>query len=71
MGESGGVAGLVGRRLPGHFVGEVVAEAARALGAGAEIRVRLPNGELDEALLCSSARTTVRSDHGPPPQEVR
>jgi len=53
MGDDAGVAALVGRRLrlPGHFVDEVVVEAARALGHGAEIRVRLPNGELDEAVL--------------------
>jgi hypothetical protein len=55
MPEVVGVAALVGRRLrlPGHFVGEVVVEAARPLGTGAEIRVRLLNGELDEAVLGS------------------
>ena len=43
---------LAGRRvrLPGHFAGEVTVEGARPLGAGAELRVRLPDGELDEAV---------------------
>ena len=47
------VSSLVGRRvhLVGHFVGDVVIEAARSLGSGAEVRVRLPDGELDEAVL--------------------
>ena len=44
---------LAGRRvrLPGHFAGEVTVEYARPLGAGAELRVRLDTGELDEAVL--------------------
>ena len=44
---------LIGHRLslPGHFEGEVAIEAARPLGAGVEVRVRLANGELDEAVL--------------------
>ena len=44
---------LVGRRvnLPGHFVGEVTIEYARPLGSGAELRVRLASGVLDEAVL--------------------
>ena len=44
---------LVGRRvtLPGHFVDAVTVEGARLLGSGAELRVRLPTGELDEAVL--------------------
>lgn len=44
---------LVGRRvaLPGHFLGEVIIEAARTLGTGVEVRVRLSNGALDEAVL--------------------
>ncbi len=44
---------LIGRRLalPGHFEGDVVVEAARALGSGVELRVRLLSGELDEAVL--------------------
>ena len=44
---------LVGRRvtLPGHFVDAVIVEDARPLGAGAELRVRLTTGELDEAVL--------------------
>ena len=46
---------LVGRRvnLPGHFVGEVTIEHARPLGSGAELRVRLASGTLDEAVLSS------------------
>ena len=44
---------LVGRRvtLPSHFVDAVIVEDARPLGAGAELRVRLTTGELDEAVL--------------------
>ena len=45
--------GLVGRRvtLPGHFAEQVTIEDARPLGSGAELRVRLASGELDEAVL--------------------
>ena len=45
--------GLIGSHvaLPGHFVGLVTVEHARQLGEGAELRVRLPNGELDETVL--------------------
>ena len=45
--------GLVGRRvtLPGHFAEPVTIEDARPLGSGAELRVRLASGELDEAVL--------------------
>ena len=45
--------GLIGSdvALPGHFVGPVTVEHARPLGTGAELRVRLPNGELDETVL--------------------
>jgi SNF2 family DNA or RNA helicase len=44
---------LVGRRvvLPGQFEGEVVVEVARSLGSSIELRVRLPSGDLDEAVL--------------------
>ena len=47
------ILGLVGRRvtLPGHFVDEVTIEDARPLGSGAELRVRLVGGELDETVL--------------------
>jgi superfamily II DNA or RNA helicase len=47
------IGALIGRRLtlPGHFEGEVVVEAARPLGTGIELRVRLPSGDLDEAVL--------------------
>ena len=54
--ESSAVASLrrlVGRRvtLPGHFAEPVTIEDARPLGSGAELRVRLAAGELDEAVL--------------------
>ena len=44
--------GLVGRRvaLPGHFVDAVTVVGARPLGAGAELRGRQADGELDEAV---------------------
>ncbi len=44
---------LVGRRLTleGHFHGPVLVEGVRALGSGIELRVRLPNGQLEEAVL--------------------
>lgn len=43
----------VGQRvqLPGHFVEAVVLEDARPLGSGYEIRVRLPSGRLEEAVI--------------------
>lgn len=40
--------------LPGHFVDLVTVEHIRALGDGAELRVRLPNGELDETVLSAN-----------------
>ena len=48
-----GLQALVGQRvtLPGHFVDPVTVEHARPLGRGAELRVRLANGELDETVL--------------------
>jgi len=47
---------LEGRRvsLPGHFDGVVTIEGIRALASGAEIRVRLATGDLDETILSSS-----------------
>ena len=43
----------MGRRvaLPGHFVDAVTVVGARPLGAGAELRVRQADGQLDEAVL--------------------
>lgn len=43
----------IGQRieLPGHFSEPVVLEAVRALGAGYECRVRLPDGSLEEVVL--------------------
>ena len=48
-----GLKGLVGTRLPlpGHFVGPVTVEHVRPLDGGVELRVRLPDGELDETVL--------------------
>ena len=40
--------------LPGHFDGVVTIERVRALDSGAEIRVRLATGDLDETILSSS-----------------
>ena len=50
---------LVGRRvtLPGYFVGAVTVGDARLLGSGAELRVRLPTGDLDEAVLSREGLT--------------
>ena len=44
---------LIGRRLslPGHFDGSVTIEAARPLGSGVEICVRLSGGDLEEGVL--------------------
>ena len=72
---------LAGRRvrLPGHFAGEVTVESARPLGAGAELRVRLPGGELDEAVLSGddlapllAAGPTASAERPPAdPEQVR
>ena len=53
MSDASRLRALAGRRvrLPGHFAGEVTVDSARPLGAGAELRVRLPDGALDEAVL--------------------
>ena len=63
---------LVGRRvhLPGHFAGEVTIEGARPLGAGAELRVRLPGGELDEAVLSGGDLAALLAA-GPPMPAAR
>ena len=55
MPEESGLHELVGRRvrLPGRFVEDVTVEAVRALGPGADLRVRGPRGEFDEAVLPS------------------
>jgi SNF2-related domain len=44
---------LIGRRLSlaSHFEGAVTVEAVRPVGSGAEVRVRLASGELDETVL--------------------
>ncbi len=63
---------LAGRRvhLPGHFAGEVTIEGARPLGAGAELRVRLPGGELDEAVLSGGDLAALLAA-GPPTPAAR
>ena len=63
---------LAGRRvrLPDHFAGEVTIEDARPLGAGAELRVRLPGGELDEAVLSGDDLAALLAD-GPPGPAAR
>jgi SNF2 family DNA or RNA helicase len=44
---------LIGQRvvIPGHFEAPVQVESVRALGLGYELRVRLPSGQLEEAVL--------------------
>src|SRR5579885_2404489 len=61
---------LVGRRLllPGHFEGMVTIESARPLGAGAEIRVRLASGELDEAVLSAEDLAGLVDSHQEEPE---
>ena len=58
-----GVQGMVGRclELPGHFVGPVTIEHARPLVGGAELRVRLANGELDETVLSPDDLTRLEN----------
>lgn len=70
MVTTGDLAPLVGRRvaLPGHFLGSVVIEAARALGSGVEVRVRLSNGELDEAVLGSDEVAALLTTPAEQPQ---
>ena len=46
-------------RLPGHFGEPVVLEAVRAIGAGYECRVRLPDGTPDEAILSAEEVTSL------------
>jgi hypothetical protein len=45
--------------LPGHFDVPVTLEAARPLGKGFEIRVRLPDGSLDEAVITAEEATAL------------
>lgn len=45
--------------IPGHFDAPVVLEAARPLSTGFEIRVRLPDGTLDEAVLTAEEATAL------------
>ena len=61
-----GIQGMVGRclELPGHFVGPVTVEHARPLGDGAELRVRLANGELDETVLSPDDLTHLQANGG-------
>ena len=46
-------------RLLGHFVEEVTGEGARLLRSGAELWVRLPTGELNEAELSRGTGRTI------------
>ncbi len=64
---------LVGRRieLPGHFDGTVTIESVRALGSGAEVRVRLASGELDEAVLPPEDLAQIIKDQPEEPQAVK
>lgn len=64
---------LVGRRieLPGHFEGTVTVESLRALGSGAELRVRLSTGELDEAVLSAEDLAGLLDTHTEEPETVR
>jgi hypothetical protein len=57
---------LEGRRvsLPGHFDGVVTIEGVRAFDLGAEIRVRLPSGDLNETIL-SASEVAELLDHKP------
>ncbi len=51
--ESSDVANLISHKvlLKGHFEHPVIIEDARSLGSSFELRVRLPNGHLEEAVL--------------------
>ncbi len=75
MTQSGRVSleSLVGRRiaLPGHFEGTVTVESARALGSGAELRVRLGTGELDEAVLSAEDLAALLEVHTEEPKPIR
>jgi hypothetical protein len=54
--------------LGGHFEGVVTIEDARPLrsGEGAEIKVRLASGELDETILSpADLAALLESDHRP------
>jgi hypothetical protein len=64
------ISALKGRRvsLGGHFEGVVTIEDARPLrsGEGAEIKVRLASGELDETILSpADLAALLESDHRP------
>ena len=58
---AGSLRGLAGLRvtLPGHFAEPVTIEDARPLGSGAELRVRLATGDLDEAVLSDEDLTPL------------
>ncbi len=46
--------------LPGHFLGPVTLESVRPIGSGFECRVRLPNGEPDEAIITAAEAAALR-----------
>jgi hypothetical protein len=64
---------LVGQRLvlPGYFESEVVVEAARSLGSSIELRVRLPTGDLDEAVLPAAEIESLLNRQPAPTTAVR
>ena len=67
MGDNqSGLRALEGRRvsLPGRFDGVVTIEGVRPLDSGAEIRVRLATGHLDETIL-SASEVAELLDHKP------
>jgi hypothetical protein len=51
--------------LPGHFDVSVTLEAARPLGKGFEIRVRLPDGSLDEAVITAEEAAALAGAAAP------
>ena len=55
----------IGQRvlLPGHFGEPVLLEAVRAIGAGYECRVRLPDGTPDEAILSNEEAAALSVDN--------
>jgi SNF2 family DNA or RNA helicase len=64
---------LIGRQvsLSGHFAALVRVEAARHLGGGWELRVRLPNGQLEEAVLSEAELEQLLAGISEAPQPRR
>lgn len=55
-------------RLPGHFNEPVILEAVRQIVGGFELRVRLSDGSLDEAILSSEEAETITEQAQKTPQ---